>query len=188
MNRFRGRTVWGISLLMLLSILDAPISADSEGKRHQRRERRHSEDNHHGDKNLKPVTNSIYAEKCGACHYAYQPELLPNKSWRRILDGIDDHFGETVDLDPDAKAEIVDYLESNAANSSSAALARKILRCLDGQAPLRITNISCIRKEHNEISPQVIKRPSVGSWSNCIACHRTAAKGVYDDDWVSIPE
>jgi mono/diheme cytochrome c family protein len=34
----------------------------------------------------------------------------------------------------------------------------------------------------------VFVRPSVGSFSNCIACHTTAEKGVYDDDHVTIPQ
>jgi hypothetical protein len=80
------------------------------------------------------------------------------------------------------------YLTLNAADTFSAELAKKILRCLNGRTPVRITDIPCIRKEHHEISPQVVKRPSVESLANCIACHRTAENRVYDDDWVSIPE
>jgi hypothetical protein len=62
------------------------------------------------------------------------------------------------------------------------------MRCLGGSVPERITDIPCIRKEHHEITPEVLQRKSVGSLSNCIACHRRAAKGEYDDETVSIPE
>jgi hypothetical protein len=62
------------------------------------------------------------------------------------------------------------------------------MRCLGGTTPLRITDIPCIRKEHHEITPQAVQRKSVGSLSNCVACHRTAESGVYDDDNVSMPE
>jgi len=188
MNRFRSGTIWGMSLLMLFGVLAATISADDDGRRHQRRERRHNEDNRHGKRNLNPVNNSTYVEQCGACHFVYQPELLPTESWRKILEGTDDHFGEAVDLDPSVRIEIAGYLTSNAANTSSGELAKKIMRCLDGLTPLRITVIPCIRREHHEIFSQMLKRPSVGALSNCIACHRTAENGVYDDDWVSIPE
>lgn len=188
MNLSRDRTIWWVSLLMLLVVFAPTSSADDDGKRHQRRERKHNENNHNGDKNLKLVSNAAYADSCGACHFAYQPELLPAASWKKILEGTDKHFGETVDLDESARPEISGYLASNAADKSSAKLARKIMNCLGGVTPLRITDIPCIRKEHHEITPQMVKRPSVGSLSNCVACHRTAENGVYDDDGVSIPE
>lgn len=188
MNLSRDRTIWWVSLLMLLVVFAPTSSADDDGKRHQRRERKHNENNHNGDKNLKLVSNAAYADSCGACHFAYQPELLPAASWKKILEGTDKHFGETVDLDESARPDISGYLASNAADKSSAKLARKIMNCLGGVTPLRITDIPCIRKEHHEITPQMVKRPSVGSLSNCVACHRTAENGVYDDDGVSIPE
>jgi len=31
------------------------------------------------------------------------PELLHSASWMRILDQLDDHFGEEIELDPDSK-------------------------------------------------------------------------------------
>ena len=188
MNHFCRGALLGLLLVMLFVFLAATISADDDGKRHRRRERRHNEDSHHGGRSLRLVSNATYTDQCGACHFAYQPELLPSESWKRILDGTDDHFGDTVDLDPNARLEISGYLASNAADTSSAELAQKIVRCLNSRTPLRITDIPYIRKAHHEISQQVVKRTSVGSWSNCIACHRTAGKGVYDDDWVSIPE
>jgi hypothetical protein len=188
MNLSRIRTIGWVSLLMVLAVFAPTISADDDGKKHQRRERKHNENNHLGYRGLKPVSNSNYADHCGACHFTYQPELLPAVSWKRILDGTDDHFGETLDLDEDARLEISGYLASNAADKSSARLAGKIMSCLGGSVPERITDIPCIRKEHHEITPEVFQRKSVGSISNCIACHRSAAKGEYDDDAVSIPE
>lgn len=173
----------------MLSVVFAPtISADDDGKKHQHREGKHHENNHSGDRNLKRVSNSTYTDSCGACHFVYQPELLPAASWKKILGGTDDHFGETVDLDEGARREISEYLASNAAETSSAKIAGKIMGCLGGTTPLRITDNPCFRKEHHAITPQTVQRKSVGSLSNCIACHRTAERGVYDDDNVSIPE
>jgi len=188
MYHFRNKTTWGISLLVILVFWAATIVADDDRKKHRNHESRHNDDNHHEDEHLKPVRNSIYADQCGACHFAYQPELMPAESWNQILDGIDDHFGETVDLDGEARREILGYLTSNAANTSSAELSRKIMRSLSGRTPMRITDIPYVRKEHHELPPQVLTRPSVGSLANCIACHQTAEKGLYDDDWVSIPQ
>ncbi|MBI4776077.1 MAG: hypothetical protein HY788_18195 [Deltaproteobacteria bacterium] len=49
------------------------------------------------------------------------------------------------------------------------------------------TETAYIREKHREISPAVFTRKAVGSLSNCVACHRSAEKGMYDDDDVVIP-
>ena len=188
MIRFARRTLWTLCCILLLILSATAISADDDGKKHRYRERRRDDNNHYGEKDLKPVSNTTYIDHCSACHFTYQPGLLPSDSWHKILEDSEDHFGEAVDLDADAREEIYDYLTSNAANKSSSKLSQKIMRCLDGQTPLRITDIRYIRKEHHEIGQSVVNRPSVGSLSNCIACHRSADRGVYDDDRVSIPE
>lgn len=75
---------------------------DDKGKhRERRRERRRGDD--HNESYLKQVNNPTYKEECGACHFVYQPELLPSASWMNILDQLDDHFGEEIELDPDTK-------------------------------------------------------------------------------------
>jgi hypothetical protein len=33
----------------------------------------------------------------------------------------------------------------------------------------------------------ILKGNPIGALSNCPACHTTAEKGIYDDDYVSIP-
>jgi len=157
------------------------------------------DDDHHTDnpKNskhsrepyLNPVSNPTYKEQCGACHFAYQPELLPSGSWEKILARLDDHFGEEVDLDLDSKKIIAEYLKANSAEYSSAKRAVKIMRSLRGQTPMRITDVPYIREKHqdDDIPADAFTRKSVGSMSNCIACHTTAENGIYDDDHVVIP-
>ena len=128
-----------------------------------------------------------YGEECGACHFAYQPELLPSGSWEKILTGFEDHFGEMMELDPESEKIIGEYLKANAAEHSSAKRAVKIMRSLRDQTPLRITEIPYIQQKHDEVSLTVLKRKLIGSLSNCSACHKTAEKGIYEDDYVSIP-
>ncbi len=168
-------------------------SADHDGRKerrkHQRKYRHHSK--YYGKKALTPVNNSTYKEKCGACHFSYQPGLLPSGSWKKVLSRLEDHFGDAVEIDHESKKIITGYLERNAAEFSSAKRAVKIMRCLRNQrnqTPLRITEIPYIRKKHHEIRPKILERESIGSLSNCIACHKTAEKGIYDDDNVSIPQ
>lgn len=188
MIHFTRGTLWTLCFVFLSVLLATAKSADDNGKKHRYRERRYGDNNHYRKKYLKPVNNNTYTDYCGACHFAYQPGLLPSGSWHKVLENSEDHFGEILDLDADAREEVYEYLTSNAANTSSSKLSQKIMRCLDGQTPLRITFIPYIRKEHHEIGQSVVNRPSVGSLSNCIACHRNADRGVYDDDRVSIPE
>ena len=157
-----------------------------EKRRHQKKERKHSE--HNGKGNLTKVNNPTYKENCGACHFAYQPELLPSGSWDKILNGLAGHFGEAVDLDPDSKKMIAEYVKGNAADYSSTELSVKIMKSIGNQTPQRITEIPLFQKKHHKISQDVIKRESIGSLSNCLACHTTAEKGIYSDDNVKIPE
>jgi hypothetical protein len=155
-------------------------------RRYQERHQNHKE--HHDEDYLSPVNNATYEENCGSCHFAYQPGLLPSGSWNKILSGLEDHFGETVELDSDVKRIIKDYLSVNASERSSSKRARKIMECLGSETPLRITEIPYIQKKHHEISLDILKRESIGSLSNCSACHTTAVSGIYDDDDVVIPK
>lgn len=161
---------------------------DDENHKHRKRNRKRHRDNEHYGSYLKPVNNPTYKEECGACHFVYQPELLPSASWMKILDQLDDHFGEEIELDPDSKKIISDYLKTNGAENSSAKRAVKIVRSLGNNVPLRITDTPYIREKHHELNPEVLKRESIGSLSNCIACHTTAEEGIYEDDNVKIPQ
>jgi Dihaem cytochrome c len=142
-------------------------------------------------KGVKPVTNDSYNEECGACHFAYQPGLLPTKSWEKLLtpEALHDHFGEVADLDPDTLKGIRDYALANAADKSWYKRSRKItVATEDVDAPLRITEVSYIKRKHHDIPEKMIKgNKDVRSLSYCDACHTQASKGVYDSDTVSIP-
>ena len=137
---------------------------------------------------LAPAANPVYTDTCSACHFAYPPALLPARSWALVLSGMPDHFGETVDLDAKDRAELSAYLQANAADRSNARRAARIMRSVGGGTPKRITEIPYIREKHSELSPGVLKRKSVGSLSNCNACHQHAALGVFEEDDVRIPK
>ena len=140
-----------------------------------------------GSEYLTPVNNGIFKHECGACHFAYQPGLLPSGSWKGILNALPSHFGEKVSLSQDENKIIGEYLQTNAAENSSAKRSRKIMRSLNGRTPLRITETPYIREKHHELDVDVFSRQSIGSFSNCIACHTKAEQGNYDDDFVKIP-
>jgi hypothetical protein len=138
-----------------------------------------------------PVYNKQYQEECGSCHFAYQPGLLPAKSWEKLLtaEGLHDHFGEVADLDKDTLQAIRDYALSNAAEKSYYKLARKVaVASEDGEAPLRITELRYIKRKHHRIPEKMIQgNKDVKSLSYCNACHTKAEQGIYKQDTVSIP-
>jgi hypothetical protein len=169
------------------------LSADDKHKKDQR----HHDGYHKGGEEkgsrdheafLKPVTDQTYKEKCGSCHFAYQPGLLPSGSWAKILSNLKDHFGEAVDIDTESKDVITKYTLANSAETSGAKRARKIMKSLKGQTPSRITEIPYIRHKHQHIPPEVFARKTVGSLSNCLACHKTADQGIYEDDDAVVPK
>ena len=176
-------------LLLTSSTFDAALADNGDKERRRYRKRHRNSAEHNSKSQLTPVNNSTYKESCGTCHFTYQPELLPSASWGKILDRFDDHFGEQIDLDQESKEIITDYLRANSAEHSSAKRAVKIMRSLRGQTPMRITDVPYIREKHqdDDIPADAFTRKSVGSMSNCIACHTTAKNGIYEDDHVVIP-
>ena len=145
-------------------------------------------DEHKGGINLLPVTNELYKNTCGTCHFAYQPGLLPERSWKKMMDFPGTHPGGALSLDASTKQKIRKYLVQNSAENSPSKASAKMLASIDsGRTPLRISELPYIKQKHHEILSDVFKRKSVSSRGNCIACHRKAARGVYDYD-VVIPK
>jgi len=147
--------------------------------------------NFNRQKGVKPVTDKSYLEECGGCHFAYQPGLLPARSWEALLnkDALRKHFGANAELDDDTLKEIHDYAVDNAADKSWFKRSRKIAVATEtGPAPLRITGLLYISRKHEDIPEKMIKgNQDVKSLSFCDKCHTQAAKGVYDADTVNIP-
>lgn len=142
---------------------------------------------HRESKSFPSVTNETYKRSCGACHFAYQPGLLPARSWVKIIDSSSVHPGGDLTIDKKARSEIMNYLEQNSAEKSPSKRSRKILYSVGSDTPVRISEISYIKQKHRKIKQEVFARKAIGSRANCIACHRSAANGVYDDDDVVIP-
>ncbi len=142
-------------------------------------------------KEVKPVDNKTWKDECGSCHFAYQPGLLPARSWEKLLNekALGDHFGDDASLDADALKVIRDYALANAADKSWYKRSRKIaLATEQGEAPLRITEVRYIKRKHHEIPEKMIKgNKDVKSLSFCNACHTKAEEGIFDNDTVRIP-
>ena len=146
--------------------------------------RRHGEEENEA---VPPVVNKTYRKECGACHFPYQPALLPESSWKGILGKLDDHYGDDASLDEATLGEIKAYVYANSADKMRNEISRKILKYERGATPSRISETRYFKKEHRKIKPKVLKRESIGSFANCIACHRSADRGVYEEDFIKIP-
>lgn len=135
------------------------------------------------------VSNDLYAKECGSCHFAYQPGLLPARSWTRIMGSLDKHFGESADLAEPDNAAITEYLTTNAAEHSSTRRSQKILDSMDSSsAPLRITEVPYIQRKHREVPSSAFKKTGgVKSLSDCKACHTRAETGSYSEHEIKIP-
>jgi hypothetical protein len=143
-----------------------------------------------GGEDLMPrLTHKAWQQECASCHLAYSPALLPRASWRRMMGGLEQHFGENASLDPATQADILRFLEANAADSGRSRMGDKVMRRMGAnEAPLRITETRWFVKKHDEVPRATWARKSVGSAANCAACHRQAEKGVFDEDTVRIPK
>jgi len=134
------------------------------------------------DHPLRPATNATLGSECGDCHVVYLPQMLPKRSWRRLMDGLADHFGEELSLDPETRKEILDYLIGNAADSGGKT-GRRFLKGLGPEdAPIRITETPRWRKQHRELPNSVWSDPLIAFKGECNVCHTEADRGRYDDD------
>lgn len=136
-----------------------------------------------------PVNNALYQEECGSCHFAYQPGLLPTRSWERMMNGLEDHFGENAELEEATRKELLQYLSDNAAERSNYKRSKRINGSLPSDsAPLRISETRYFKGKHDEIPKRLVSgNEKVGSWSNCQACHVKADTGSYNEHEVNIP-
>lgn len=136
-----------------------------------------------------PVDNLLYLEECGACHFAYQPGLLPARSWSKMMATLDNHFGENAELPEDTAKALEAYLLANSADDAPYKRSRRIFKSIaSSDAPLRISETPYFVKEHDELSAKMVQdNPEVGSLSKCNACHTQAEKGSYEENEILIP-
>lgn len=192
MNKRLTAVRWGAGALLLTSALAVGIFGVSAASMNDERSHHRQEDDDSEDERERHYrdlpTNGEYSEQCGACHLAYPPNLLPAESWRQIMAGLGDHFGDNAELPAESAKTISDYLIENAADTAAARGSSKLLRGTGGAAPLRITELAYFRDKHDEVPRRmVIDNPQVLTFSNCSACHQSAERGRFDDDSVDIP-
>lgn len=123
-----------------------------------------------------------WRNECSACHIAYPPGLLPADAWRKQMEDLGNHYGSNASLDPKEEKIILDYLLEASADNRLPVEGGK-----PGEPP-RITETRWFQRKHHEIRASTFQRPSIGSAANCVACHRGAEEGDFDEDKVKIPK
>lgn len=129
-----------------------------------------------------PVTDAVVKEECASCHIAYSPAMLPASSWKRIMSDLKNHFGDDASVDVATAVTIEAYLTANAADTGAGKVSGKLLRGVSpASAPLRITELPKWVNEHRKVPASEWTHKDVRSKSNCLACHRDAERGYYDE-------
>jgi len=122
-----------------------------------------------------------YVQECTACHMAYPPAFLPAASWQRVMGNLGKHYGTDASLDASTNRAIATWLKDHAGTYK---------RVKEEPPQDRITQSAWFLRKHRdgEVPPNVWKRASVGSPSNCAACHTGADKGNFDENQIRIPK
>jgi len=136
------------------------------------------DDDDDDDDHMPIATNKLWKTECGSCHVAYPPNLLPAASWRKIIRGLDEHFGTDASLTASETREVAAFLEKNAGRNRHDTSGRPLLR---------ITETRWFQHEHDEVSGRAWKNPKVKSAANCAACHTLAEDGNYSERYIKIP-
>lgn len=133
--------------------------------------------------------NANFKNECGSCHMIYLPGLLPARSWTKMMNNLENHFGEDASLDEATKKDILDYLVKNSSDNAYSRRGKKILATIGANdAPLRISETAYFNRKHDEINASVYKRKAIGSKANCLACHPGAETGNFSEHDVRIPK
>jgi cytochrome c553 len=148
--------VWPVSLLFAFGLFIDAALADSKGIR---------------------AINEKWKAECGSCHVAYPPGLLPAPAWRRMMTGLDKHFGTDAGIDARTAAEIGAFLENNAGQGKRGS----------DSGTLRISETPWFRRKHDEVAASTWKNSKVQTAANCTACHAGAERGDFDEHAVRIP-
>ena len=130
------------------------------------------------------MADPVAAKECSACHVAYPPYLLPQRSWKALMNGLSDHFGEDAWLPEETRKHIEDYLMSTAGDAGDNMFAKMFMRKIPKDStPLRISDLKSFKGDHNGVTgrfPDLWEKAG-RSWAQCDACHARAAEGKFED-------
>ena len=142
-----------------------------------------------GKTDVAPVNNQLYIKECGSCHFPYQPGLLPSNAWNKMMTNLENHFNSDASLNEADLQTLTKYLNDNSAEKNMQyKRSNKIVSSLaKNQIPDSISTTPYMIKKHEDIKKNLISQNEVKGLFNCIACHKTADKGIYGERDINIP-
>ena len=120
-----------------------------------------------------------YKQECAGCHAAFPPGMLPARSWQRVMNGLERHYGTDASLDAATVQQLSAWLQAHAGTYK---------RVSEEPPQDRITRSAWFERKHRKVEPAVWHLPSVKSAANCAACHTDADQGRFDDDKLRMPD
>ncbi len=133
--------------------------------------------------------NLAYEKACAACHMLYAPSTLPARSWAKLMQGLNNHFGDNAEVQKDIGIEISNYLQDNAADKVENVYAQPMMNLLESdELPLRISDVKYFKLVHDMIRPEMVEgNPDVRTFARCETCHYEALEGRFNKFAVRIP-
>jgi len=126
--------------------------------------------------------NELFVSECASCHTLYPPNLLPKKSWVKLMANLENHFGDDAALEKNYNMSILSFLVENSAENSTMEVSKKILDSINNKDIISISQTSFWKKRHEEIPKSIFKHEKVKSKANCKVCHTDIEKGLIEDE------
>jgi len=137
----------------------------------------------------KSSVNKTYINECSSCHMSYQAEFLPKRSWKKMMDNLNNHFAVDATVEKEDEIIIRKYLNENASDAkyTYGEIEEFSDSIYKSSTPLSISEIPKFIREHDEIPQKFINQKEVKFFSNCTACHKDAKQGGYKERNIYIP-
>jgi hypothetical protein len=137
-----------------------------------------------------PNTNAAYEQECGGCHFPYQPGWLPERSWRKLMGSLGQHFGENAELKTAQHDALLAYLVAGAADHRRSQRSLEVLAAITpGDTPTRISSVLYVGGIHGGfLDPAFRGKPEVKTLAQCSACHQQANRGWFSAVTYSISD
>lgn len=121
---------------------------------------------------LPQLQSADWAERCGDCHVLYHPGLLPERSWKKLTDSPENHFGRNIGTRA-VDSVILDFLAANAADRSKHPISKAITESLSRwEKPVSISTTDWFEQVHKKL-------PKVEHFHQCPVCQQFADAGDF---------
>lgn len=123
----------------------------------------------------------ILVKECSSCHLAFSAGWLPQASWKKIVNGLPNHFGDDARLPDERKAQVEAALMAGAGDAKTGRSSPFVKSVNGDEAPLRLSETMGFQRKHKKFKPGTATVARAKSLANCQACHPKAAEGVFED-------